>query len=462
MLGAIIGDIVGSRFEFNNVKTKDFDLLNDQCFFTDDTVMTLAIAHAFSFCMQLGTVSRKAALDHYLRSSVIDFMRAFGNMYPYAGYGGRFARWLREENPQPYNSFGNGAAMRVSACGFAATSLEEALSLAEEVTAVTHNHPEAIRGAKATTAAFFLARCGCSKGYIRYHIEKHYYTLDFTLDEIRDSYSYDVTCQGTVPQALVAFFESTDFEDAIRNAISIGGDSDMLAAITGGIAEAYYGVPYPLQKKIVKYLPEDLLGVLREFQSFFQKNNSNDWLQKEYGKYENTNRDGNDFLITGRYKIIPDLDLDDYDLRVYCESLWEPDEPIEFTPYFKYSLEEVLFRFLHSWTVIKADEYPYRCVGMIGFEKITEDESLVCFEMTVHPEEDWEVVFPSIIKSVFEQHKNTKKIIAPRNNIPKTVKKIYEQIGMTPDAETYLYQTVEWGEIPMSVYSFHRSDFVNV
>lgn len=268
MLGTIIGDIVGSRFEWNNIKTKEFELLTGDCRFTDDSVMTLAVARALSFCMQLGTVTRQAALN-YLPGATVDAMCDLGRKYPDAGYGGRFARWLREEFPQPYQSYGNGAAMRVSPCGFAAASLEDALDLAGKVTAISHDHPEGLRGAKATAAAIYLARTGSTKAQIRAHIEQNYYPLDFTLDEIRPAYAFDVSCQGTVPQALEAFLESTGFEDAIRNAVSIGGDSDTLAAITGGVAEAFYGVPNLLRKKILTYLPDEFIGILAEFQDMF-------------------------------------------------------------------------------------------------------------------------------------------------------------------------------------------------
>lgn len=464
MLGAILGDIGGSQFEYNNIKTKEFELFNDQCFYTDDTVMTLAIGQALCYCEETEANTKQQAYAH-LSDSAVGCMQRWGRKYPNAGYGGMFSRWLWEEDPKPYNSFGNGAAMRVSACGFAATSMEEALDFAERVTAVSHNHPEAIRGAKATVAAIILARAGCSKEYIREHIEKHYYTLDFTLDQIRDSYQYDVRCQGKVPQALVAFFESTDFEDAIRNAISIGGDSDTIAAITGGIAEAFYGVPYPLQRKVVKYLPPDLLGVLREFQEMFQRNDWNAWIRRQYGNNESSffrdylKNGKNDFFNTGKYKMIPELVQDEFDIHKYCESLWVTAEPIEFSPLFKNDfdgLDEILSRFLCGWSIIKTDDY--QCVGMVSFEKIRNDESLVSFEMTIQPDEEWEDIFPSMIKFVFEQY-NANKIIAPRTNIPPQIKEVFERIGMKNESETYEYRT-SWGYIPVEICSFHRKDFI--
>lgn len=260
MLGAIIGDIVGSRFEWHNHKNKEFDFLSDRCFFTDDSVMSLAIAKAILACEG----------DYQdLDQQAVTAMQEVGRPYPNCGYGGMFYQWMYAEQPQPYNSFGNGAAMRVSACGFAASSLAEAKELARKVTAVTHNHPEGLKGAEATAVAIYLAKTGESRLAIREFIRAHYYPLDFTLDEIRDTYKFNETCQETVPQAIVAFLEATDFEDAIRNAISIGGDSDTLAAITGGIAEAFYGIPTVIRKQALTFLDERLLKILVAFETLY-------------------------------------------------------------------------------------------------------------------------------------------------------------------------------------------------
>lgn len=256
MIGAIIGDIVGSRFEWNNIKTKDFELFTAGCFFTDDSVMTIAVADAL--------IRANGNID-VLSEYAVESMQLIGRPFPDCGYGGSFYHWMYSDNPKPYGSYGNGAAMRVSACGFAAKSLEEAKALSKAVTEVTHNHPEGIKGAEATAVSIYLARSGCSIEEIQQHISTKYYPMDFTLDEIRDTYEFNETCQDTVPQALKAFFESLDFEDAIRNAISIGGDSDTLAAITGGIAEAYYGVPQDIKDKALEYLDEDLLQIVNRF-----------------------------------------------------------------------------------------------------------------------------------------------------------------------------------------------------
>ena len=256
MIGAIIGDIVGSRFEWHNIKTKEFDFFTPRCRPTDDSVMTLAVAQAI--------LNSGGDLDALEREAVA-CMQALGRRYPRAGYGGRFHRWLSMERPQPYNSYGNGSAMRVSPCGFAAKTLDEAVAMADAVTKVTHDHPEGMKGAEATVAAIFLARSGKSKEEIRAHIERHYYKIDFTLDEIRPTYTFDVSCQGSVPQALEAFFESESFEDAIRNAISIGGDSDTIAAITGGVAEAYYGVPEELLDRALMFLDDTQMEILIAF-----------------------------------------------------------------------------------------------------------------------------------------------------------------------------------------------------
>lgn len=261
MLGAIIGDIVGSRFEWHNHRSKDFRLFTDSCEPTDDSIMTLAVAKAFLSCK--GDYSD-------LGDKTVEYMQQLGRQYPYAGYGGYFSIWLRTDDPKPYNSFGNGAAMRVSACGFAASSLEETIMLSRKVTEVTHNHPEGLKGAEVTAVAIYLARTGKSIPEIRTYINENYYPLNFTLDSIRETYRFNETCQDTVPQAIEAFLESNSFEDAVRNAISIGGDSDTLAAITGGIAEAYYGIPANIRKQALDFLDDSLISIL-------------DGFEKEYG-----------------------------------------------------------------------------------------------------------------------------------------------------------------------------------
>jgi type I restriction enzyme M protein len=260
LLGAIIGDIVGSRFEWNNIKTKEFDFFTYKCKVTDDSIMTLAVAKALL-----------AAEGKYRQLSrlAVEAMREVGRPYPNCGYGGRFRGWLYSDDIKPYGSFGNGAAMRVSACGFAAGSLGEAKKLSRKVTEVTHNHPEGLKGAEAITVSVFLARQSHNILEIRDYIHKNYYPLDFTLDSIRDDYTFDVTCRGSVPQAIMAFLESTSFEDAIRNAISLGGDSDTLAAITGSLAEAYYGVPTEIRKRALTFLDQRLLKILTDFESLY-------------------------------------------------------------------------------------------------------------------------------------------------------------------------------------------------
>lgn len=291
MIGAIIGDIVGSRFEWDNIKTKDFDFLTYKCFFTDDSVMSLAVAKALLDCggnySNLGDITVKA-------------MQAIGRPYPNCGYGEMFNRWMYSENPTPYNSYGNGAAMRVSACGFAAKSLDEAISLSHQVTAVTHSHPEGIKGAEATAVCIFLACEGKSIPEIRDYVNAHYYPMNFTLDGIRESYQFNETCQNTVPQAIMAFLESTSFEDAIRNVISIGGDSDTLAAITGGIAEAYYGVPKEIRKHALTFLDERLLKILSDFENTYPpafEKTIGEKLVKVNGRKRNVSGDSREELV---------------------------------------------------------------------------------------------------------------------------------------------------------------------
>lgn len=255
MLGAICGDIVGSRFERKSIKNKDFEFFGKGCDFTDDTVMTCAVAAALLNHLQNHT---DLSLD------ATRYMQAYGRSFPTRHYGTSFAQWIGAKDPIPYNSWGNGAGMRVSPCGFLAKTLEEAKHYAKQVTQVTHNHPEGLKGAEAIATATFLAKVGYSKEEIRSYIDKHYYKLDFTLDEIRPTYDFNGSCQGSVPQAIECFLESIDFEDAIRNAISLGGDSDTLGAMAGAIAEAHYGIPDSIKQKILNEYLNDFLKRLVE------------------------------------------------------------------------------------------------------------------------------------------------------------------------------------------------------
>lgn len=267
MLGAIIGDIVGSRFEFNNHRSKSFELFGEGCFATDDSIMTLSVAKAMMEAVKV-PVSSKSDYNDILSDLTVKYMQEIGRKYPDCGFGGMFYSWVFSEDPEPYNSFGNGAAMRVSPAGFAAATEQEALDLSETVTAVTHNHDEGIKGAAATTVAIYMARRGALKSEIQERIERDYYPLDFCIDDIRQSYSFDETCQETVPQAIKCFLESNSFEDAIRTAISLGGDSDTIAAITGAIAEAYYGVPGDIKDKALTYLDKELRAIYDDWTAF--------------------------------------------------------------------------------------------------------------------------------------------------------------------------------------------------
>ena len=261
MYGAILGDIIGSPFEFDRGdKTKEFDLFTKGCDFTDDSVMTIAVGEA------LLAVGPEATVKE-IEEAVVTNMQDWGKRYPYAGYGGRFRYWLRERNPKPYGSYGNGSAMRVSAAGWLYDSMERTREVARATANVTHNHPEGIKGAEATAGAIYMARSGSSKEEIKEYIEREFhYNLDRTLDEIRPGYHMDETCQRTVPEAIIAFLESKDFEDAIRNAVSLGGDTDTLGAITGSIAEAFYGIPAVLLAECRNRIVEGLMtDVLEEF-----------------------------------------------------------------------------------------------------------------------------------------------------------------------------------------------------
>lgn len=260
MIGSIIGDIAGSRFEAHNHRSKEFDLFGDGCCLTDDSIMTLAVASAIF-------VSRRDYMN--LRDNIVPCMQYLGQKYKDAGYGATFINWLWTKNPKPYGSYGNGAAMRVSPCGFAATSIDQAKWLSNRVTRVSHDHPEGLKGAEAVAVSVYLARTGSSKDDIRKYVQENYYDIDFTIDEIRPTYRFDVSCQGSVPVALEAFLESENFEDAIRTAVSVGGDSDTIGAITGSIAEAFYGIPESMIEKTTEYLDSLEMAILFDFEHVF-------------------------------------------------------------------------------------------------------------------------------------------------------------------------------------------------
>lgn len=252
MIGAIIGDIVGSIYEFNAIKTKEFPFFQEKCYFTDDSVLTLAIAEAL---MDGGTK------DDFIRT-----LKDFTTKYSNRGYGGRYRKWAFSDCKEAYNSYGNGSAMRVSSIAWWYDSLAEVEAKAKDSALVTHSHPEGIKGAQATAASIFLARIGSTKNEIKDYIEKTYdYDLSRTLDTIRPDYTFDVTCQGSVPESIIAFLESTSFEDAIRNAVSLGGDADTIAAIAGSIAEGFYDVPKAFEEKGLSYLDDDLQSIYHSF-----------------------------------------------------------------------------------------------------------------------------------------------------------------------------------------------------
>ena len=250
MIGAIAGDVIGSIFERCSIKSTQFPLFSSYSRFTDDTVLTVAIADS---------ILRKT---DYATS-----LKTFGQKYPNAGYGGSFFRWIYAADSKPYNSWGNGSAMRVSPVGFAFGSIEDVLEEAKKSAKVTHNHPEGIKGAQATALAVFLGRSFKSKTIIKQEISNRFsYNLDRTLEEIRPHYGFDVSCQGSVPEAIIAFLEAKNFEDAIRNAISLGGDSDTIACIAGGIAQSYYQkIPSEIVSNVRKRLPEEFLFIMDEF-----------------------------------------------------------------------------------------------------------------------------------------------------------------------------------------------------
>lgn len=282
MLGAIIGDVAGSIYEFHPVKNKNLPLFVENKYFnkdgeltlgyfsagsrfTDDTVMSVAVCKALLDCD--GDYSN-------LRENVIKNMKAFGERYPYAGYGVKFSQWLRSSSAEPYNSFGNGSAMRVSPVAYFAKSLDEVKTLSRMVTDVTHNHPEGIKGAEAAAVCIWLALRGKNKEEIKKYVEENYYNLDFDYDDLVKNYKFDETCQGSVPQSIYSFLISNSFEDCLKTAISMGGDADTMATVAGGIAEAFYGLPKDLETQIFDYLTDDLAEVVERFCLYKKEKNN--------------------------------------------------------------------------------------------------------------------------------------------------------------------------------------------
>lgn len=266
MYGAILGDIIGSPYEFDQGdKTKEFPLFSKHSSYTDDTVMTIAVADAF-------LDAQPAADKEWTYRRLVRGLQGWGKKYPHAGYGGRFRWWLISHDPEPYNSYGNGSAMRVSSVAWLYQDLDSVRSAARLSAEITHNHPEGIKGAEATAAAIYLARTGHSKVEIKAYIEDNFgYDLNRTCDEIRPNYHHVESCQETVPEAIIAFLEGNSFEDVIRTAVSLGGDCDTLTAIAGSIAEGFYGIPEELKQECRDRLPADLRTVLERFETYVKE-----------------------------------------------------------------------------------------------------------------------------------------------------------------------------------------------
>lgn len=332
MIGAIIGDIAGSIYEFNNIKTEDFPLIGENCFFTDDTVMTIAVAEA----LQNGNRNEKKT-----ETCMVKSIKKYGKLYPNAGYGGRFSAWLQNPEPKPYNSYGNGSAMRVSPVAWYFHSLEKVEKFAEISARVTHDHPEGIRGAQAVAAAIFMARNGRSKEYIKRYMElKYHYEFSTTLDEIRPDYHFDETCQGTVPVALEVFFEAESFEDTLRKAISMGGDSDTLAAIACSVAEAFYPVPEEIQKLALSHLDKKLTSMLKKWNEDISVSSSS-FEHRDLLLYT-------DFLLSNPHtekKTLrhPSMDTDIV-VPEYSEKMYNFIQDAIASPYFREDYKEILSR----------------------------------------------------------------------------------------------------------------------
>ena len=261
MLGAYIGDIVGSVYEWHNIHTKDFPLFSKNSRFTDDSVMTCAVANVLAKYKENGLPYDE------LSAAFAGEMRKLGNRYPDRGYGSKFKAWLLNPDAGPYNSLGNGSAMRVSATGWYGETIAETEDLAKISAAVSHNHPSGIKGAQAIAVAVFMARKKYTKAEINGYIEEKFYKLDFTIDGIRPTYKGLITCDGSVPEALEVFLEGKDFEDTIRLAISLGGDSDTIGAMAGAIADAYYGVPENIVQQVMPYLSPEMVGSIERLKN---------------------------------------------------------------------------------------------------------------------------------------------------------------------------------------------------
>lgn len=258
MLGAILGDIIGSRFEFDRGgKTKDFELFTDECCFTDDTVMTVAVAEAL--------MDTEENEDYNFEKYLIRSMQKWGKKYPNAGYGASFYWWLKEENPKPYGSYGNGSAMRVSPVGLWGFPINVTCGMAKKSAKVSHNHKEGLKGAECAALVMCLGRRGVSKEEIKGWIETYGYSYDQSLVELRKKHNHEETCMDSLPKALASFFQGNSYEDVIRNVVSLGGDTDTLAAIAGGMAEGFYEIPEEIIKEGMKYIPDDMKEVIKKY-----------------------------------------------------------------------------------------------------------------------------------------------------------------------------------------------------
>ena len=270
MYGAILGDMIGRPYEFlRAVKDRNFELFNRSSVFSDDSVMTIAVAEALlkvTDGRSRAFTTEDPDIENRFKEILIDSLKKWGRRYPDAGYGGRFMAWLLSDKRDPYNSYGNGSAMRVSAAGYIADNLETTIKVAAWTAEVTHNHHEGVKGAEAVAACIFMARKGCTKEEIKEYVESTFhYDLSRTVDEIKPGYSFDVSCQGSVPESIICFLEADSFESAVRNAVYLGGDTDTMGAIAGSIAEAYYGVPESLKEECRKRVTPEMLEVLTEF-----------------------------------------------------------------------------------------------------------------------------------------------------------------------------------------------------
>ncbi len=378
MYGAILGDMVGAPYEFDRGnKSKDFEMWNRRVRFTDDTVMTIAVADAI-------LTAGKDSGEKEIKEELVKRMQAWGRKYPNSGYGGRFVHWLGSRKPKPYGSYGNGSAMRVSSVGWLYDTIEKTREVARWTAEVTHNHPEGIKGAEATAVAIFMARTGATKDEIKEYIVKEFgYDLSRTCDEIRPGYYHDESCQKTVPEAISAFLEGQDFEDVIRTAVSLGGDCDTLTCIAGGMAEAFYGVPAEMMEKTLERLGDDMIKVISDFDELRSGSSVDPFLE------------GNAIVTAAIDKFSSDLTNEN--LSEVIKAICMRDK--HNLPPYAYGVVKIFYLceiigggFVENIETSESRFFSIDECPPLAEEKCSEEQVRMCFE-AYHRADDWTVLF---------------------------------------------------------------------